>query len=48
MRGAMHYSGFTRPKLYDLIKGGKLKSYKVDGVRLIDFASLKSLLDSAE
>jgi len=38
------YSGFSRSKLYEQASRGRIKIVKVDGVSLIDRASLDDLL----
>ncbi|MEQ8824441.1 MAG: helix-turn-helix domain-containing protein [Filomicrobium sp.] len=45
---AVKVSGLGRTKLYELIKTGQLKSVRVGGRRLIDAASLRSLLLDGE
>jgi hypothetical protein len=44
VRKAKHLSGFGHSKMAELIKKGRLRSKKVDGKRLIEFASLKQLI----
>lgn len=41
---AKELSGLGNTKIYELIGNGRLKSSMVDGKRLINFASLKSLV----
>lgn len=41
---AKQVSGLGHTKLFELIKDGRLKSTKLDGKRLVNFASLKSLV----
>ncbi len=41
---AVHLTGISRSRLYELIKSGDLVTVKVGRTTLIPFASLKSLL----
>lgn len=41
---AKQVSGLGHTKLFELIKDGRLASTKVDGKRLVNYASLKSLV----
>jgi len=44
VRTAMELSGVGHSKMAVLIKEGRLKTKKVDGKRLVNFASLKELV----
>ena len=41
---AKQVTGIGHTKLFELMRDGRLKSRKIDGKRLINFASLKSLV----
>jgi excisionase family DNA binding protein len=43
---ALKLSGLGRTKLYELIASKKIRSVRVGGRRLIDFASMKAFLSS--
>ena len=42
---ALAITGLGRTKLYELIATGRLKAVKVDGRRLVTYASLEQLAD---
>jgi hypothetical protein len=44
VRAALETSGLGRTKLYELMDDGRLESVKIDGRRLIVWASLEKLL----
>lgn len=51
VRGPEHYSGLTRPKLYQLVAEGRIRSVslrepgQIKGVRLFDLASILRFLE---
>jgi predicted DNA-binding transcriptional regulator AlpA len=47
MKTAIHMTGLSRTKLYELIALGELDSAKIGATRLVVFASLEKLIDAS-